>query len=106
MDLMLFKRMRHKFFDQSKALATNGTNVGHALVRLELMLLQLILSRVAEVTKVTGIRFLASMRSNVSFKVNRCREASRAISASVALFWRSFDMLVVYVSAETAWMRE
>lgn len=106
MDLVLLERVRDKLLDEAEALGAHRALIGHALVRLELVLLQLILPRVGQVAQVARVRLLAGVRAYVPLQVDGRCEATRAVSARVALLGRAAHVLLVDVAAQAARVRE
>lgn len=103
---MRLERMLHQLLDQLEALRTNGTRVGPALVRLEPMLLQLVLPRVALLAQVARERPLAGVRAHVALEVVGRREAARTKIASVTLLGRTLAVMVLAVRQQALGVRE
>jgi len=105
-DLVLLERVRDELLDEAEALGAHRTLIWHALVRLELVLLQLVLPRVGQIAEVARVRLLAGVRAHVAFEMDWRRKAPRAVGARVALLRRTANVLLVDVAAQAARMRK
>jgi hypothetical protein len=104
--LVRLERVLHQLLDQFEALRTHGTRVWPSLVRLEPVLLQLVLARVALLAQVAGERPLAGVRAHVALEVVGCREAARAKVARVALRGRPLAVVVLAVRQQALGVRK
>jgi hypothetical protein len=100
MNFVRLKRVLDQLLGKFKALRANRTRVGHALVRFESVLLQLILPRVRQIALVARVRLLAGVSANVALENFGRVEALWAVGTRVALLGRPGAVLEFNVPDE------